>query len=123
MLRKMDYLYDFFVEEGCEFLRLECIETSPTLNNNVVNGLYKIMDSFLAAYREDEINKVKEEALVLMEDMIENMFVFSFIWSICCTVDYAGRKLFDVFVRKKISEAKLSEKFVPYPEEGTVYDY
>ena len=22
MLKKMDYLYDFFVEDGCEFLRL-----------------------------------------------------------------------------------------------------
>jgi len=55
--------------------------------------------------------------------MTENMFVFSFIWSICCTVDYAGRKLFNTYVRKKLSEAKMTENFVQYPEEGSVYDY
>lgn len=74
-----------------------------------MNGLYKIMDCYLAAYKEDELNKVKEEALIKLETMIDNMFIFSFIWSICCTVDYAGRLKFNKWLREKIAEAKMGE--------------
>jgi len=74
-------------------------------------------------YKEDEINKVKEDALVKLDGMIENMFLFSFIWSICCTVDYNGRQKFNTFVRDKLKNLKFSKDFVQYPEEGTVYDY
>ena len=48
------------------------------------------------------------------------MFIFAFIWSLCCTVDYSGRKLFDKKVRELIT---LNCPDVKFPEEGTVYDY
>jgi dynein heavy chain len=61
LVARLDELYDYFVEDGCYYLRKKLNETSPTTNTNIVHSLYDVLDCFLAAYKEDELNKVKEE--------------------------------------------------------------
>ncbi len=42
-------------------MRKFCLETSPTTDSNIVCSLYRILDCYLAVYKEDELNKVKED--------------------------------------------------------------
>ena len=44
-----------------EILRKDLEEPSPTINNNLVDSLYRILSCYLIPYREDEMNKVKKE--------------------------------------------------------------
>jgi dynein heavy chain len=81
-------------------MRKNLVETSPTINNNLVDSLLRIMDCFLIIYKEDELNKVKEEDLKKLDKIGEELFVFSYVWSVCATVDYDGRISFDKFIRK-----------------------
>jgi len=53
------------------------------------------MNCFFNNYKETEVKKVSPEELQLLESNIESLFIFSLIWSICCTCDYDGRKKFD----------------------------
>jgi dynein heavy chain len=53
--------------------------------------------------------------------MIDSIFVFAYIWSICCTVDYEGRAMFDTFIREQLEKAKMDK--VSFPKDGAVYDF
>ena len=50
------------------------------------------------------------------------IFIFSYIWSICCTVDYNGRQLFNKFIQKQIEKADLGDK-VKFPKDCFLYDF
>ena len=68
-------------------MRKNCIETSPTTNGNLVCSLYKILDCFLVAYKEDELNKVKE-AIWQLYHLCANAFfvgIFMIEFQFCCS--------------------------------------
>jgi dynein heavy chain len=52
---------------------------------------------------------------------MDNIFLYAVIWSLCCTVDYNGRELFNEFMRKEIIAKNPSK--VPFPEDKKIYDY
>jgi dynein heavy chain len=53
----------------------------------------------LERYRESEVKKVSMEELEFLDKVLEAVFIFALIWSICCTCDYEGRTKFDKFIR------------------------
>jgi len=77
------------------------------------------MASFLDFYFEDETSKKKPEEVELVNVGFENIFFFSWVWSVCCTCMNEGRKLFNELLRGKI---KASPE-INIPDEGTIYDY
>lgn len=87
-------MWDNYIEEGLMFLRENLHEPSPTSNNQMVASLYKILDCYFVNYTETEIKKIPNEDLKILEDVIEALFVFSFIWSIGASTDYNGREKF-----------------------------
>ena len=81
-----------------------------------------IISCYFERYRETEIKKVSQDELDFLESVIEPIFVFALIWSLCCTCDYEGRIKFDKFIREQLN-LKLKNKDYMYPQEGLIYDY
>lgn len=52
--------------------------------------------------------------------MIDSYFLYSVIWSLCCTVDYAGREKFNAFIKNILTHHNTK---IPFPVERTIYDY
>lgn len=85
--------------KGIEFMRLHCKEIMPTVDNNITQSLMRIMNCFFSSYKETEIKKVTSDDIDGLETILEYFLIFSFVWSICCTVDYEGRERFSQFIR------------------------
>ena len=79
----------------------------------------RIMDCFLAPYKNTDAKTNTEAEIEDLESMLEPLFVFAVIWSIGCTTNQEGRAKFSDSVRQlmgKDNEHRL-------PQEGLVYDY
>ena len=57
--------------------------------------------------------------MAVLEENIDNLFVFAVTWSFCCTVDYDGRLKLNVLVRELIQKHTK----VKFPENGLIYGY
>jgi dynein heavy chain len=109
---------DELLEDGCYFVRHDIKEPVATVDNNLVQSCFRIVNSFLKDYIESEVKKVSAEKVEDLLQMIGQIFSFAIIWSIGCTTNLEGRKKFDVFMREKL--VKLG---VDFPAEKLVYDY
>lgn len=107
------------LEDGCYFLRHDVKEPMKTVDNNIIQSLFRIMDCFLADYIETEVKKINQEKIDDLLGMIPHLMVFSFIWSIGTTTDMGGRQKFDLYIRKLATQCGVNNM----PEEGLVYDY
>lgn len=109
---------DELLEDSCYFLRHDLQEPVETVDNNLVQSLFRILDSYLAEYIETEVKKVPAEKVEELYSMIPQLFVFSLVWSVGTTTTLPGREKFDLWLRKKLPIVG-----VDFPEEKLVYDY
>jgi dynein heavy chain len=58
---KLEALGEIFLEPGCYFLRHDLVEPVETVDNNLVQSLFRLLDCFFADYVETEIKKVSAE--------------------------------------------------------------
>jgi dynein heavy chain, axonemal len=115
---KLKTLGDETLEDGCYFVRHDVTEPVETVDNNLIQSLFRIMDSYLKDYIETEIKKVPQEQIDELEGQIPQLWFFAAIWSIGTTTTLKGRQMFDGFWREKMRKAS-----VPFPDEKLVYDY
>lgn len=108
-----------YLDECLKFMRRNCPEPVPTVNNNITQSLMRIMDCYFADYIETEIKKVTPEEVEEMEQVSEAYFVFALVWSIGCTTNLDGREKFD----KRVRELMGRDHKFKFPGEGLVYDY
>lgn len=106
----LNKMIDKYVEACLEHKRLNCKELVPVDRLSSVRDLMRIFDTFAT-----EANGVSAaegpEGLVTM---IELWFIFAVIWGIGGSLDEAGRKRFDSFLR---------EMDTRFPPSETVYEY
>lgn len=98
-------------------MRKHCPEPVITVDNNIVQSQMRILDCYFDEYHETEVKKVTQEDVEELEEMLENLFIFSLIWSAGVTTTSVGREKFNTKLRGMMSD-KLG-----FPEEGTIYDY
>ena len=60
-------LGDKLLEDGCYFVRHDVKEPLRTVDNNLVQSLFRIMDCYLADYKETEVKRVPPEKV---EDLL-----------------------------------------------------
>lgn len=53
-----------------------------------------------------------------MDGNIESIFLLSFFWSFCCTVDFDSRQKMDLFVKELVA----SNTSVELPPDTSIYD-
>ena len=63
-------LGDKLLEIGCYFVRKEVPEPVKTVDNNLIQSLFRIVDCYLADYIETEIKKVPPEKIDELYTMI-----------------------------------------------------
>lgn len=119
---KLNHLFDIYVPSVLPHLRRNLVEPLPTVNNCLVEALLNLMDTFLNEYhdRDDGSDKKTPEQINLMYNMLEPIFIFCLVWSMCCTVNANSRKMFDAFLRSEMDAHGMTK---PFPTEGTIYDY
>lgn len=74
------------------------------MDNNLVQSMLKVIDCHFVDYLETEIRKISLEELEKLDNMMDSVFLFSLIWSLCCTVDQDSRIKINSFLRKRLAE-------------------
>ncbi len=103
---KCEALFGSYLEKTLAALRKKCKESVPTIDNNLVASLLRILDCFFKPYIETEINKVTPEQIEQLKDNLEGLFIYACIWSICCTTDDNGRKIMNEQFKSIMAENK-----------------
>ena len=81
--------------------------------------MFRIIDCYLADYKETEVKRIPPEKVEDLLGMLPQIVLFAFIWSIGTTTDLGGREKFDAWCRRKLPSLGITT----FPEEGLVYDY
>ena len=72
------------------------------MDNNIVSSIFRLMNCFFDDYIPTEVKKVEPEQIAHLAKILEPLWIFSVMWSLCCTVDRFGRQKFDTFVRERV---------------------
>lgn len=62
----------------------------------------RILDCYFSPYIETEIKKITKEEIMNLDLMINQLFLFSFIWSVGVTTTLEGRMKFDKWTRENV---------------------
>ena len=116
-MNKVNHLFEHYVESVIYYLRKHLKEAVVTTDINLFVSMLKVMDTFLASFFDEE-KKLTPEELDEVEKEYEHIFIFSLIWSVCCTTTLEGRACLNLHVRELMQKDKAD-----FPEEGTIYDY
>ena len=130
-------LFCFLVDPAICFTRKECNSFVPTLDQTLVVGQLRLME---AMFNEAAGNNVS-----ICDEMIENVVLFSLIWSTGAVVDSESQFKFSEFLRKYTFDVSILEElkgvstllmlrnwktelkgydFIsPIPSHGSVFDY
>jgi dynein heavy chain len=119
---KFTYLFDKYLPSILPHVKRNLVEPLPTMTNGLVESLLNLLDTYINDYRDkdDGTDKKTPEQAKQFVDMIESIFIFCMIWSCCCTVNSASRKLMDVFLRAEMASNCVKN---PIPTSGTIYDF
>jgi hypothetical protein len=82
---------DDLLEDGCYFVRHDIAEPVKTVDNNLIQSLFRIVDTFLNDYYETEVKKVPNDKIDDLLSMTGQIFCFATIWSIGATTNLSGR--------------------------------
>jgi len=116
-------LFDYYLQSGVTLLRRYLSEPVPTVTNNIVASLMRMMDALFNVYLRDAASGKEDEDKgnkFNLDTDLEALFFFSYVWSICCTTDKIGRVTMDSFLRNKMSHMQST---CPFPRSGLIYDY
>eukprot|EP00762_Andalucia_godoyi_P000666 ANDGO_05308.mRNA.1 Dynein-1-beta heavy chain len=102
-------------EAGLDFIRKNCKEYIPSVDQNLVVSCMKLMESLLVPEKGFDVHALTSSEA---EDLVNRYFCFSFIWSLGASLDDASRTKFESFTRGRLGG--ISPDF---PAEGSVYDY
>eukprot|EP01028_Stygiella_incarcerata_P009150 TRINITY_DN426_c0_g1_i1.p1 TRINITY_DN426_c0_g1~~TRINITY_DN426_c0_g1_i1.p1 ORF type:complete len:4140 (-),score=1088.60 TRINITY_DN426_c0_g1_i1:191-12610(-) len=121
-LQTIKAMMDKYVAGSVRFVRHDLKEYVPTVDNNLVDSTFRIIDSFLYPYvpRKLEDYRPSAELMAGLEERLSKMIIFALVWAIGGSCDGASRLKFDKYIRKLIQENNPNDQF---PGKGTVFDY
>eukprot|EP00898_Chlorokybus_atmophyticus_P003847 jgi/Chlat1/4463/Chrsp29S04567 len=112
--RRLDALFEWLLPAASRFVRTEVKEISPTLDANIAQSLMRM---FAALYPElllDESTNTTTSDPQAITQRVDATFVFALTWSAGATGDVAGRKAWDVFVRRMCIGGAAPEGYEMY---------
>jgi dynein heavy chain len=127
-IKTITELVEVVIQPLIDFVRNECTETTPTQDQNLVTSCFRIWRGLLAVFdNENFITSIDKKQVHVV---IESCFVFSCVWSICCSINTEYRRPFDQQFKKVCSgelesmKVKLQKKILPSSfDRGLIYDY
>ena len=116
---KLQNLFDKYLDDSCYYMRKNLPEPVKTVDNNIAQSIFRIIDCYFSPYVENEIKKISKEELNNLDSMINQLFFFGLVWAVGVTTTLDGRIKFDKWVRENV----LSKLGFEFPAERLVYDY
>jgi len=117
---KLKDFFDLYCFPMLKFLRKNCTESVSSMDNNLCQSLCRIMNCYFNSYVDTEIKEVSQEEIEDLNGMLENIYIYATTWSIGVTTNTEGRERFDRAL-KEIIQTRVLE--IPFPEDGTIYDW
>lgn len=77
------------------FVRRNCRETIPSINQNLIQSFFRNLDCYFFSYIDTEILIITPEDIQRLEEIFANLFVFCLVWSVGATTDWDGRAKFN----------------------------
>ncbi|XP_074685677.1 dynein axonemal heavy chain 7 isoform X1 [Strix aluco] len=132
-------LFDRMVSLCLEFIRKHTKELCPTSDTNLIQSLMNLMDCMMDEFADEAKVKAMNDHDIF--SWLEGIFLFSLIWSVGASCKEDDRLKFDKVVREMLNgpitegtreqykllssiDQQPSKAFtVPFPTEGTIYDY
>jgi dynein heavy chain len=115
---KLAKLYESILDDTCYYMRKNCIEPVATVNNNLCQSSFRILDSYFMRYVDTEIKKIEETEIDDLESMVLELASYALIWSLCVTSNNDGRKRMDAYMRSKLNENKID-----FPKDKSIFDW
>jgi dynein heavy chain len=107
-------LFDTFMDTMLTFVRLECKETIPSVNINLVTSCTMLMQSLMDPKKGLDLNMNSET----WEPYLNHLFAFSMTWSLGGNIDESSTDRFDEFIRLTLSAC------IVFPSSsGTIFEY
>lgn len=119
IIDKLQNLFSKYLDDTMYYMRKFLFEPVKTVDNNVCQSIFRIIDCYFSSYMENEIKKISKEELNNLESMVNQLFFFALVWSIGVTTTLEGRIKFDKWIRENVI-AKIGLEF---PADRLVYDY
>jgi dynein heavy chain len=118
-------LFETYMEPAIRFVRRNTREVVTSVDSQLAFSLMKLLDCFFAPYMAGDSRAVPERRLKALPALVEPWFFFSLVWSVGATCDEEGRNKFSTWLREKqrASGTGGAGLAVPFPDEGSVYDY
>ncbi|ERE91881.1 dynein heavy chain 1, axonemal-like protein [Cricetulus griseus] len=98
-----------YLESSISFIRITVKEVIASTNSNLTMSLLKLLDCFFRPFLPREgLKKIPSERLSHISELIEPWFIFSLVWSIGATGDYASRITFSQWLRMKMTSEQVA---------------
>ncbi|KAL8022251.1 putative AAA+ ATPase domain, dynein heavy chain region D6 P-loop domain-containing protein [Plasmopara halstedii] len=117
---QLQHLLDIYLRPALQFVTSNVKEYLPQISSNLVQTLLRLLDCFFFPMLGEERNDIKLERVAFYLRNVENLFLFSLVWSIGATGNDMGRKRFDDYIREEMVRNDVKK---PFPTTGQVYDY
>jgi dynein heavy chain len=136
----LESLFKWLVPPALKYLRRELKEVSPSSDVQMGWSLLKMIDSMITDFKYGEAygegRELKKFELNEKEAtaQLEGIFLFAMTWSVCASVDRAGRDKMSDFVKECTAgtvpspyneEGERGNYMIanPFPKEGNIYQY
>ena len=119
IIDKLQNLFSKYLDDTMYYMRKYLFEPVKTVDNNVCQSIFRIIDCYFSTYVENEIKKISKEELNNLESMINQLFFFALVWSIGVTTTLEGRIKFDKWIRENV----IAKMGLDFPADRLVYDY
>jgi len=127
----VDEIIEVVVQPCIDFIRTNCKEITPTIDQNLVQSLLRIWKTFLDSFNEEGfLQKLEQKDKKAVIQFIDHSFIFSAAWSICISIEGQFRRPFDKYFKeicngevenlKKFNNRKILPQIL---DRGTIYDY
>ena len=93
-IKCLDNLMYIITQPCIDYVRNECKETTPTQDQNLVVSLLRLMRALLKVF-DDETLYPSPLDKKQTNQIIEQCFIFSCIWSLCVSINTEYRRPYD----------------------------
>lgn len=97
-MNNVNELIDIVIDPMIKFIRSECQETTPTNDQGLIQALCRLWSTLLKNFDDEDFHKDMDKRQIIQ--VIDNMFLFSAIWSICITCNTQDRRKIDTYMKK-----------------------
>ena len=128
-MANIEELVEIVVQPMIDFIRNECVETSGTNDQAIIQAFLRIWGTLLARFKNASFTAELDKRQA--NNIIDNMFLFSLIWSICITCNSEYRRPIDSYLKKVLDGSveglarfEGNKKILPSSfDRGLIYDY